>query len=124
MDVDGAVYACPIAFEQQMSYGNLGTTSLDDIWNNELYVATRNYLSREGDDRKGLPTLPCYDCRWYGKCEPSTDQAAIHRDDSKGQRSTDGQVARQIGGNCVRYSGMGPCDLLASIIPPRSRKGG
>ena len=80
VDVDGAVYVCPIAFEQHMSYGNLGTTSLDDIWNNELYVATRAYLSREGDDRKGLPTLPCYECRWYGKCEPSTDRASVHRE--------------------------------------------
>ena len=63
-----------------MTYGNLGTTSLDDIWNNELYVATRTYLSREGDDRTGLPTLPCYECRWYGKCEPSTDQTVIHKE--------------------------------------------
>jgi radical SAM protein with 4Fe4S-binding SPASM domain len=80
VDVDGSVYVCPIAFEQRISYGNLGTTTLDELWNNDMYVATRTYLSRKGDDRDGLPKLPCYDCRWYGKCEPSTDQEAVRRE--------------------------------------------
>ena len=29
------------------SYGNLATTSLDEIWNGEFYVATRTYLSQK-----------------------------------------------------------------------------
>jgi len=73
IDVDGSVYPCPIAFEQRISYGNLATSSLDEIWNNNHYVVTREYLRRKGDDRTGLPKLPCYNCRWYGKCPPVTD---------------------------------------------------
>ena len=67
IDCDGAIYPCPIAFEQRISYGNLATSSLEEAWNSELYVATRAYLSRKGDVREDLPTLPCYNCRWYGK---------------------------------------------------------
>jgi radical SAM protein with 4Fe4S-binding SPASM domain len=78
VDVDGAVYVCPIAYEQHISYGNLRDSTLDEIWNNELYVATRNYLKRKDDKREGLPRLPCFDCRWYGKCEPVTDPAAVN----------------------------------------------
>ena len=51
IDCDGSVYPCPIAFEQRMSYGNLATTSLDEIWNGELYVATRTYLSQKMSPR-------------------------------------------------------------------------
>jgi len=80
IDVDGSVYACPIALEQRISYGNLGTNSLDEIWNNHLYVATREYLNRDGDDRTDLPHLPCYDCRWFGKCPPATDVIAIRKE--------------------------------------------
>jgi radical SAM protein with 4Fe4S-binding SPASM domain len=80
VDVDGAVYACPIAFEQRISYGNLGTNALDEIWNNDLYIATRTYLTRKGDDREGLPKLPCYDCRLYGKCPPATDRVTIGKE--------------------------------------------
>jgi radical SAM protein with 4Fe4S-binding SPASM domain len=80
VDVDGSVYACPIGLEQGISYGSLATSSVDEIWNNDLYVATRDYLSRKGDDRTGLPKLPCYDCRWYGKCAPVTDDLAIRKE--------------------------------------------
>jgi len=67
IDCEGSVYACPIAFEQRVSYGNLANSSLDEVWNGELYVATRTYLSQKDDVREGLPKLPCYDCRWFGK---------------------------------------------------------
>lgn len=77
---DGAVYPCPIAFEQRLSYGNLLTESLDEIWNNDLYVATREYLSRPGDDRSDMPHLPCFDCRWFGKCAPVSDVVQIRHD--------------------------------------------
>jgi radical SAM protein with 4Fe4S-binding SPASM domain len=80
IDVDGAVYACPIALEQRISYGNLGKSSLDEIWNNHLYVATREYLKRHDDNRTDLPHLPCYDCRWYGKCPPATDVIAVRKE--------------------------------------------
>ena len=36
VDVDAAVYTCPIGFEQGISYGNLVISSLDEIWNNDL----------------------------------------------------------------------------------------
>jgi radical SAM protein with 4Fe4S-binding SPASM domain len=77
IDSDGSVYACPIALEQKLAYGNLLREDLDTIWNNELYRATRRYLSLAGDDPRG-PRLPCFDCRWYGK-RPATDQVAIRR---------------------------------------------
>jgi radical SAM protein with 4Fe4S-binding SPASM domain len=80
IDVDGSVYACPMAFEQRVSYGNLANSRLDEIWNNSMYVATRKYLNRRGDNRVGLPHLPCYDCRWYGKCPPISDIDAIHKE--------------------------------------------
>lgn len=91
IDVDGSAYVCPIALEQRLSYGNLGSNTLDEIWNNKMYVATREYLNRNGDDRAGLPHLPCYDCRWYGKCPPATDFVAIRKEqflgvDSDGQK--------------------------------------
>jgi radical SAM protein with 4Fe4S-binding SPASM domain len=69
---DGSVYPCPIAVEQDISYGNLATEPIDEIWNNDLYVTTRRYLRTPGDDRSGLPKLPCFNCRWYGKT-PATD---------------------------------------------------
>ena len=80
IDVDGAVYACPIALEQGISYGNLASASVDDIWNNDLYKTTREYLTRKDDDRRDLPKLPCYDCRWYGKCPPITDDLAVRKE--------------------------------------------
>ena len=80
IDVDGSVYTCPIALEQRISYGSLATSSLDEIWNNDLYVATREYLTRKDDDRTDFPKLPCYDCRWYGKCPPVTDVLATRKE--------------------------------------------
>ena len=80
IDVDGSVYVCPIALEQRVSYGNLKESRLDEIWNNDLYVATREYLNREEDDRTDLPHLPCYNCRWYGKCPPATDVIAVRKE--------------------------------------------
>jgi radical SAM protein with 4Fe4S-binding SPASM domain len=77
---DGAVFPCPIAFEQRISYGNLLTENLEDIWNNDLYVATREYLSRPDDDRSDMPKLPCFDCRFFGKCAPVSDVVQIRRD--------------------------------------------
>ena len=77
---NGNVYPCPIAFEQQLSFGNLLTESLEEIWNNRLYVATREYLRRPGDDRTDMPHLPCFDCRWFGKCAPVSDVIQIRRD--------------------------------------------
>ena len=79
VDCDGSVYPCPIAFEQRISYGNLATTSLDEIWNGELYVATRTYLSRKEEVCEGLPKLPCYNCRWYGKRPASTDVVEMRK---------------------------------------------
>ena len=80
IDVDGSVYPCPVAFARRKSqrdqgptfsechtepYGNLLTHSLDEIWNNDLYVETRKYLSGAGRTACSL-NLPCYNCRWYG----------------------------------------------------------
>jgi radical SAM protein with 4Fe4S-binding SPASM domain len=77
IDVDGSVYACPIAFEQRISFGNLLREPIDAIWNNDAYQTTRRYLSARADVREKT-ALPCYDCRWYGK-SPATDQAAIRK---------------------------------------------
>jgi radical SAM protein with 4Fe4S-binding SPASM domain len=97
IDCDGSVYPCPIAFEQRISYGNLATTSLAEVWNSELYVATRTYLSQKKDLHEGLPKLPCYNCRWYGKIAPVTDAIAIRKQwlqaaqSRSGERETAGQ---------------------------------
>lgn len=75
IDVDGAVYPCPIAFERpsKQPYGNLLTNGLEDIWNNELYVETRRYLAGQ----TALPSakLPCSTCRWYGNPRASRSRA-------------------------------------------------
>jgi MoaA/NifB/PqqE/SkfB family radical SAM enzyme len=80
VDVDGSVYPCPVAFARRESqrgqgpkfsdcsavpYGNLLDNSLDEIWNNDLYVETRKYLSGNGRTASSS-NLPCYNCRWYG----------------------------------------------------------
>jgi radical SAM protein with 4Fe4S-binding SPASM domain len=78
IDCDGSIYPCPIAFEQRISYGNLVTSSLTDVWNGALYVATRVYLSRKTDNCENLPKLPCYNCRWYGN-GAATDEIAIRK---------------------------------------------
>jgi len=72
IDCDGSVYACPIAFEQRISYGNLSTSSFEEIWNNELYAVTRTYLARNKEGCEGFPKLPCYNCRWYGRDDVQT----------------------------------------------------
>jgi len=77
IDCDGSVYPCPIAFEQRISYGNLATGSFKEIWNSELYVSTRAYLSRKGNVREDPPKLPCYSCRWYGKRPSARDDLVI-----------------------------------------------
>src|SRR5262249_36246010 len=79
IDCDGSVYPCPIALEQRISYGNLATSSLEEVWNSELYLATRTYLSRKEDVREGLPKLPCYNCRWYGKRPSARNDIAIRK---------------------------------------------
>jgi radical SAM protein with 4Fe4S-binding SPASM domain len=79
IDCDGSVYPCPIGFEQRISYGNLATSSLKEIWNNELYVATRAYLSRNEDVCQSPAKLPCYNCRWYGKHPATTDAIATRK---------------------------------------------
>jgi MoaA/NifB/PqqE/SkfB family radical SAM enzyme len=83
IDVDGSVYPCPQAFvwrESQRAqgphfsgceskpYGNLLSSSLDEIWNNALYVETRKYLSGKGQKSSALD-LPCCTCPWYGTGE-------------------------------------------------------
>jgi len=91
IDCDGSVYPCPIAFEQRISYSNLATGSLKEIWNSELYVSTRAYLSRKANVREDPPKLPCYNCRWYGKRPSARDDLLIRE-----QRT---QVARCGGGD-------------------------
>jgi radical SAM protein with 4Fe4S-binding SPASM domain len=70
IDTDGSVYPCPVAFERpdRQPYGNLLENSLDEIWNSELYINTRKYLTeKEKDDCMPVRNLPCSNCRWYGK---------------------------------------------------------
>ncbi|GAC1402278.1 MAG: hypothetical protein NVSMB64_01850 [Candidatus Velthaea sp.] len=63
------MYPCPIAHQvrgKKAPYGNIGTQSLDEIWNNELYVETREYIMGkrpERTEREG--TIPCYTCHWF-----------------------------------------------------------
>jgi len=58
---DGSVYTCGQRLEDRISYGNVKTDSLDSIWNNELYMETRRFLSGKSKKRKDLD-LFCYDC--------------------------------------------------------------
>lgn len=71
IDVSGNVFTCPIAYEQKISAGNLLQQSLTEIWNGPFYRAVRRYLATDNDERRDLPHLPCYDCRWFGKVEAS-----------------------------------------------------
>lgn len=96
IDCDGSIYPCPIAFEQRIAYGNLATSSLEEAWNNELYVATRTYLSRKEDVRVGQLKLPCYNCRWYGKHPSARDDIKIRK-----QRLTDRPRSEQQVGSHV-----------------------
>ena len=80
IDCDGSAYACPVALEQRISFGNVATTSLADIWNGPLYVATRTYLGRKEDFRDDLPKLPCFNCRWFGKSAPLEDPVTVRRE--------------------------------------------
>jgi radical SAM protein with 4Fe4S-binding SPASM domain len=82
IDCDGSVYPCPIAFEQRISYGNLAIGSFKEIWNSELYVSTRAYLSRKGNVREDPPKLPCYNCWWHGKRPSARDPRAADADGS------------------------------------------
>ena len=79
IDSDGTTYVCPIAFEQKLPSGNLLKQSLMEIWNSDLYRAIRKYLRSADDKREGLPKLPCFDCRWFGKA-PATNPVAMRRD--------------------------------------------
>ena len=103
IDCDGAIYPCPIAFEQRISYGNLATSSIEEAWNSELYVATRAYLSRKGDVREDLPTLPCYNCRWYGKHPSARDDIAIRKQRLQTARSGSEQKTG-VGRSDVRFT--------------------
>jgi radical SAM protein with 4Fe4S-binding SPASM domain len=75
VDVDGSVYPCPIAFEMEdrVPYGNLSSQSLDEIWNNPIYVATRHFLAGRKERSAGLH-LPCMTCRWYGDSDSTRPQ--------------------------------------------------
>jgi len=75
---DGEVYPCPIALEQKLPVGNLIRQSLAEVWNGERYQQIRSYIRRKDDVREGLPKLPCFDCRWFGKSE-ATDPILKHR---------------------------------------------
>lgn len=102
IDCDGSVYPCPIGFEQRISYGNLAISSLDEIWNGELYVATRAYLSDRADRRDGLPKLPCYNCRWYGKSPPTTDVIAVRKqwlEEAHRPKTTKSTISDRLHGN-------------------------
>jgi len=79
IDCDGSVYPCPIAFEQRIPYGSLATSSLQEVWNSDLYVATRTYLSRKEDVHEDLPKLPCYDCRWYGRGPSAREDLVVRK---------------------------------------------
>ena len=78
IDADGTAYVCPIAFEQKLSAGNLLKQPLPEIWNGGFYRAIRKYLRDPEDKREGLPQLPCFDCRWFGKV-PSTNPVDVRR---------------------------------------------
>jgi radical SAM protein with 4Fe4S-binding SPASM domain len=64
IDADGAVYPCGNSFGNKLSYGNLLRDSMDDIWNGELYVETRKYLSGKSGKKENLD-LPCYSCKFF-----------------------------------------------------------
>ncbi|HSP88585.1 MAG TPA: radical SAM protein [Ignavibacteriaceae bacterium] len=67
IDAEGSVYPCPVAWTNRNPYGNILKETLDNIWNNELYVETREYLTDKNDSQKTSNLkIPCHTCRWYG----------------------------------------------------------
>ncbi len=70
VDADGSVYPCAISFqhEDREPYGNIATQKLGEIWNNDRYRTTREYLAgRISEDDPRVASLPCHKCRWYGE---------------------------------------------------------
>lgn len=68
VDADGSVFPCPVAFEKKnrQPYGNLLENNIDQIWNNNLYLETRKYLtSKFSKENESNVALPCHNCRWY-----------------------------------------------------------
>lgn len=63
IDTSGNVYPCQVAHRSH-PYGNIKNNSLEEIWNNEKYVRTRNFLS--GKEKKcNSFKLPCLNCKLY-----------------------------------------------------------
>jgi hypothetical protein len=65
IDPDGSVYPCPVAHQmrgaKKKSYGNITTQTLDEIWNNDIYVETREYIMGKRDAAsEHVGTIPCY----------------------------------------------------------------
>lgn len=61
IDTNGTVYPCSFAHGGPFNYGNIIESSLEEIWNNELYTETRKFLSGKYTKIEAL-RLPCYNC--------------------------------------------------------------
>jgi radical SAM protein with 4Fe4S-binding SPASM domain len=61
IDHDGSVYPCD---QSDISYGNLLRQEFKEVWNGELYVETRRFLSGKACARHSL-SLPCHTCERY-----------------------------------------------------------
>lgn len=61
VDTKGFVYPCGQGFDGRLPYGNVNAHSIDSIWNNELYMETRRFLSGKSA-RRGDLNLQCYNC--------------------------------------------------------------
>lgn len=69
VDADGSVYPCPVSFQHldHRPYGNINSSTFEELWNGDRYQATREYVSgRLGRDDPRAKDLPCLKCRWYG----------------------------------------------------------
>jgi radical SAM protein with 4Fe4S-binding SPASM domain len=67
IDCDGSVYPCDVAFSQdrRKPYGNLLNQDLKEIWNGELFMETRRFLS--GRSKRNVHSeLPCHSCWRFG----------------------------------------------------------
>ncbi|MEI6807378.1 MAG: radical SAM protein [bacterium] len=59
VDYDGTVVPCCLG---RYSFGNLMSSSFEEIWNNDKFVAARTWFASGFKERDTRFELPCYDC--------------------------------------------------------------
>lgn len=64
IDVDGSVTFCCSSYDKQYDVGNIMQTPFQDIWNGQLYRASREYIS-QGTSSADIRTI-CHICKDNG----------------------------------------------------------